>query len=130
VSNGDEVIHCARVMRRYLSRSDMLGNDAPSTDCRMEALLTRAEAGEDVAGALRALIDQHVATREWAKHYLQPAPVLRGYKVAPGMSGPVAARSRYVCPKCGRSWILQQVGEEVPDCPIDLIPRVDTVDTV
>jgi hypothetical protein len=92
MSNADEVVQCARVMRRYLSRSDLLGNDAASTDCRMEALLTRAVAGEDVADALRALIGEHQATREWAKRYLQAAPVLRGYKVPPGTPGPVPAR--------------------------------------
>ena len=123
MSNADEVVQCARVMRRYLSRSDLLGNDAASTDCRMEALLTRAVAGEDVADALRALIGEHEATREWAKRYLQVAPVLRGYKVPPGTPGPVPARSRYVCPKCGRLWTRQQAGEKVPDCPVDLIPR-------
>ncbi len=122
--DADDVVQCARAMRGFLSRPDLLGGDAGPLAHRMDALLHQADAGEDVAEALRALIGEHDATRDWAKHFLAPAPAVRGYKAAPGTPGPTPAGSRYVCPKCGRVWVRRQAGEDVPDCPIHLIARV------
>jgi len=124
VPNEDDVVECARAMRAFLARPDLLGDEAASTTLRIDALLTQAEAGEDVTDALRSVFEQHDATREWARQFLAPTPALRGYKVTPGTSGPTPAGSRFVCPKCGRVWVRRQAGEEVPDCPIHLIARV------
>lgn len=122
--NEDDVIECARAMRAFLARSDLLGAQAASTCARIDVLLTQAEAGADVTDALRAVFDEHDATRQWAQQFLAPPPALRGYKAAPGTPGPTPAGSRYVCPKCGRVWVRRQAGEDVPDCPIHLIARV------
>jgi hypothetical protein len=124
MADADDVIQCARAMRGFLTRPDLLGDDAEDTVRSLDALLTQAERGEDVSEALRGLFDRHDATRGWAKQFLAPAPQLRGYRGAPGLPGPTPARSRYVCPKCGRVWVRRQAGEDVPDCPVHLIARV------
>jgi hypothetical protein len=127
MSNADKVVECARVMHGQLSRPDLLGSNAPAVERRIDALLSRAGAGDDVSAELQAVFDEFPITREWAKRFLTPPPVVRGFKGTPGTPGPVSAGSRYVCPKCGRMWIRRQAGEAVPDCPVDLIPRVDVV---
>jgi hypothetical protein len=124
VPNEDDVVECARTLRAFLARPELLGAEAAATTQRIDVLLTRAQAGEAVADELRAVFDQHEATRQWAHHFLAPPPALRGYKAAPGTPGPTPAGSRYVCPKCGRVWVRRQAGEDVPDCPIHLVALV------
>ena len=122
--DADEIVECARAMRPFLTRPDLLGSNATTTVREIDDLVALANAGEDVAGAMLVILERHEATREWARHFMAPPPTVRGYKVAPGTPGPTPARSRYVCPKCGRVWVRRQAGEDVPDCPLDHIARV------
>jgi hypothetical protein len=124
VADVNQIVEGARAIRGFLARPDILGDDAGPTMREIDALLARAAAGEDVDRELEAVLERHDATREWAKNFAAPAPLFRGYKSAPGTPGPAPARTRYVCPKCGRVWVRRQAGEDVPDCPIHLIARV------
>jgi len=131
-----DVIQAAQAMRPYLP--ELLDASVVTAFAqRLEQLLAQSAQTQDDQ-AVRELLGQQEATREWLRLYLEerrPAAeilkVLRTYHPLPGKSGAIAS-PRYRCPvaSCNRVWYRRQVEDAVPNCPIHGIQMVRDSKTV
>lgn len=108
----------------------LAGDKAPKLEAELNALLLRADHGEDVDAPILKLLQQEPHVEEWIAHKVSadfskvPAPDVLGYISPVSGVGDISA-DRYACPRGDFVWSRADVGDEPPRCPnhgISLVP--------
>lgn len=110
----DVVLTTAREIRGQLRRL-LPPEEAPLAEAEMDAILRRADAGEDVTEGLLAVLRRREATRQAA---LTAVRGERGYQ--PLLGAAVGVGARYVCPvaDCDKVGDRLDDSEPEPRCPV------------
>ena len=101
-------------------------SSAQSVSEQLDSLLATTVPGQDIDNQILALLDDHAATREWLRLYVEedyPADailkVMKTYSPLPGNVHMVES-PRYLCPvaSCHQTWYRRDRDQVIPNCPI------------
>jgi hypothetical protein len=145
----EDVLNAARAIRPHLT--ELLGTQAEEVEQQLRALLTQADAGEDVEIEIFDLLGEHEPTRKWMKDALEDKKIPSGEKsysliprLEPQVVNPnqrVSKLTIHVCPNespcnCGKypdGWMPSMKGDRIPKCPTHhkpLIPELEYFNNV
>jgi hypothetical protein len=141
-SSGDDdeqgILAAARAVRPFLP--DLIGPDSGRVDGRLAGLLAAARRGENVAGPVRSVLEEHEATADFLGAVLADAPrylpydlwlenlLVRDYRGLPGDSPSPVDFDVYVCEQGDYTFYQLEADDPVPMCPthgtpLDLSPE-------
>ncbi len=121
-NDSQAIISIARQLRAVLPRMD---EQAQALIPRLDALLARADAGEDVDSRILELLASHPKLRDWLRQALPYQEEVMGVEDGRGAAlpgDPDVRATAYECPVCGWTYYLPQAGFPVPRCPRDGSP--------
>jgi hypothetical protein len=126
-ATNDGVVEAGRAIRPYLV--ELVGPAAGDFDERIAHLLNSGGPSNELATALRDLLNGHEATSAFLEAVLFDAPQYRppavqsdyvrsrGYQGPPGEVGVVLHAGKYVCPYGDFVWYRPSVGTDIEECP-------------